>query len=111
MSYRAIERRRPPLASEAARPNLRNGVALVEVAVARLVFSVTTGVLLRTMAAGHGLRGRAQNEWLTTSTAQNVIETLDHPSAVVRRAAYDALRRATDVDHGEHAADWRASGW
>ena len=40
-----------------------------------------------------------------------LLEGLDHPSVDVRRAAYDALRRATGADHGEHSDSWRAAGW
>lgn len=54
----------------------RSGVTLVEIAVAMLVFAVASGVMLQTMAAGHGLRGTAQEEWLATSAAQNVLERI-----------------------------------
>lgn len=40
-----------------------------------------------------------------------LLKALDHPSVEVKKAAFEALRRATGEDHGEKAADWLAAGW
>ena len=56
-----------------------------------LVFAVASGVLLQTMAAGHGLRGTAQEEWLATSAAQNVLER-------IRNEAFRDVVRLYDAD-------------
>lgn len=90
MSERAIARRRFERTSTDRQRAADSGIALVEVAVAMLVFAVATGVLLQTMAAGHGLRGTAQEEWMATSAAQNVLERIRNESFrdVVRM--YDA---------------------
>ncbi len=47
----------------------------------------------------------------TMGCVEALVEALDRPSVKVRKAALDALVRATGADHGEHSKDWRAAGW
>ncbi|MEM1451161.1 MAG: hypothetical protein AAF957_04870 [Planctomycetota bacterium] len=58
---------------------------------AMVVFSVATAILLQSLAAGHGLRGSAQEEWLATSIAQNTLEAM-------RNEAFRDVVRMYDAD-------------
>lgn len=47
----------------------------------------------------------------TPTSIEPLLKALDHPVVAVRKAALEALERATGAHHGEHAAKWRAAGW
>ncbi|QDV06250.1 hypothetical protein Poly30_17570 [Planctomycetes bacterium Poly30] len=47
----------------------------------------------------------------TSGSIEPLLKALDHPIIAVRKAALEALVRATGADHGEHASEWRAAGW
>lgn len=55
-----------------------------------LVFTVASGILLQTMAAGHGLRDSAREEWAATSAAQNVLERLRNEAFLSIVPLYDS---------------------
>ncbi len=47
----------------------------------------------------------------TDRSVPPLLRALDGASVETRKAALDALVRATGVNHGELAADWKAAGW
>lgn len=64
---------------------------LAEIAVAMVVFTIATGMLLQLIASGQGLRRTAREEWAATAAGQNVLE-------VMRSVTFEELVRRYDAD-------------